>query len=131
MTALKSLNDTLTAAVKMLDEAATHIRDLPLEPRKENIKRIGKALTLISEVQLKIYEISPELEPDFLRQFSKYPGENRKFGDTLLQGEAFCEAGEAHKAITLFEDYISGNPPDFFLDLARNRIERIKKDFRL
>jgi hypothetical protein len=48
MPSLESLNDLLNQAAKVLDTAALQVRDVPLEPRKENIRRIAAVLTAIS-----------------------------------------------------------------------------------
>lgn len=64
MADLKSLNELLSAAVKILDSAATEIRKIPFDPVKDNVFKIGDALTSIFELQRQIYEADPGLDPD-------------------------------------------------------------------
>ncbi|MDH3975929.1 MAG: hypothetical protein OEV42_16770 [Deltaproteobacteria bacterium] len=59
MATLKSINEHLKAAAEQLDHAARGICDLPLEPTKEHLGAIGKALGNILEVQCKIYHLQP------------------------------------------------------------------------
>ena len=73
MADLKSLNESLYAAARILDYAAAEIRDIPLKPTKQNISTIGKALTLIIDIQKQIYKIDPKLKPEFLKRPSPYP----------------------------------------------------------
>lgn len=87
---LKSLNESLSAAARILYYAATEIRDIPLDPTKENISTIGEALTLIFKIQQQIYMNDPSLEPEYLRRTSPYPDElKRKFGKLLLRMQTF------------------------------------------
>ena len=115
----------------MLDHAAAQIGDTPLEPRKEFIEKIGQALTLIFEIQQQIYKLDPSLEPDYLKQPPPYPRESRKFGDVIIQAADYEEAGDYQKAIAAYQEYISQGPPEFFSNMARNQIERIKKQFNV
>ncbi len=62
MADLKSLDELLSKAVSLLDSAAKEIRDIPLNPVKENIYKIGDALTSIFELQRQIYDADPDLE---------------------------------------------------------------------
>ena len=130
MADLKSLNDLLSEASRILDTATTEIRDVPLNPTKENIYRIGKGLDLIFEVQCQIYKIDHSLDPEYLKRSSLSPtGVNRKFGEILLQASDLCDDKKYQDAISLYEDYISENPPEFFANMAKKRIARIKKDY--
>lgn len=65
--ALKRLSERLTESAKILDKAASEIRDLKLNS-KQNIQKIGGALANIFEIQMQIYEKQPNLRPDFLKR---------------------------------------------------------------
>ncbi len=130
MADLKSLNKLLSAAAGILDTAAAEIRDVPLNPTKENIYKIGQALSLIFDIQHQIYKIDPNLEPEHLKRPSPFPpGVSRRFGDILLKACDLCDDKKYQEAISLYEDYISENPPAFFIELAEGRIDNIKKDY--
>ena len=130
MSDLKSLNELLSAAAKILDDAAVEVRNIPLESKEENIKRIVVALTCIAEIQLEIYKIQPDLKPKTSNMKSPFPPEaNRRFGEILLKASDLCENTEYQEAVSVFEDYLSEKPPDFFVRLAGNQIQRIKRDF--
>ncbi len=127
---LKSLNESLSAAARILDYAATEIRDIPLNPTKENISTIGEALTLIFKIQQQIYMNDPSLEPEYLRRPSPYPVElNRKFGEIVIKDADLCDIGRYQEAISLYDNLINENPPEFFAKMAKDRIAKIKKDY--
>jgi len=128
MTTLKNLDDLLTACSKILDEAATKIGNTDLEPKKKYIQNIGHALTLIFEIQKEIYKLDPSLEPNYLKQPPPYPGEGRRFGDVIIEAADYEEAGDFRKAIAAYQAYIAERPPDFFVNMAKRQIERIKKE---
>lgn len=62
---IDNLNSILTESAKELDVAACMIRDLDIN-KTSNVKRIGEALVNISEIQLELYKIKPDLKPDYL-----------------------------------------------------------------
>jgi hypothetical protein len=127
----KSLDQLLAAASRILDHVAAQIQDTPLKPTKEYIGKIGQALTLIFEIQQEIYRLEPSLEPDYLKQPPPYTGEGREFGDVIIHAADCEEAGDYHKAIAAYQEYIAQGPPEFFANMARNQIERIKKQFNV
>jgi hypothetical protein len=130
MADLKYLNEILWATMRILDYAAEEIRDIPLNPKKENISRIGKALTLIIDIQQQIYQVDPKLKPEYLKRSSPYPAElNRRYGEIVIKDADLCDLKMYHEAISLYENFISANPPEFFTKMAKNRIAKIRKDY--
>jgi len=73
MASLESINEKLRVAAEMLDQAASEIRDLPLDPAKKHIGGIGEALGNIFQIQHEIYRLRPELQPDFLKEETPVP----------------------------------------------------------
>jgi len=63
---MEKLNKFLTEAASKLDKSAALIRDLDLD-QKNNRERIAEALANIFEIQHQIYDINPELKPDYLK----------------------------------------------------------------
>jgi hypothetical protein len=130
MADLKYLNELLWTATRILDSAAEEIRDIPLNHTKENISTIGKALTLIIDIQQQVFRIDPKLKPEYLKQSSPYPGElNRRFGDIVIKDADLCDLKLYQEAVSLYENFISENPPEFFTKMAKDRIAKIKKDY--
>ena len=130
MTDLKSLNELLSKAIKNLDSASTEIRNIPLNPIKENIYKIGDALTSILEIQRQIYDVDPNLESEHLKQPSLYTAElNRLYREIVVKVDHLCNSGKYQEAITLYRNFINENPSEFFTDLANDRIAQIKKDY--
>ncbi len=66
-TSFELLNQLLVEAAAKLDTAAAMIRDLNLSP-PNNIRKIGEALVNVFEVQHEIYEVRPDLKPEFLKE---------------------------------------------------------------
>lgn len=127
---LKSLNESLSAAARILDLAAKEIRVIPLNPIKDNISLIGEALSSIFDIQKQIYKANPDLEPEYLKRPSPYPVElNRKFGEVVIKGAQLCDLGRYQEAISLYEGFINEDPPPFFINMAKNSITKIKKDY--
>ena len=64
---LDSLNALLSEAAKLLDQSAGQIRDTGLNP-EENIRKIAYALAEIFEVRSQIFQLRPDLTPDYLKK---------------------------------------------------------------
>ena len=67
MASFEELEKLLEDAARLLDQAAKQIRDLDLEPQK-NIRRIGEAIILASEIRNEVYGVRPDLTPEYLRK---------------------------------------------------------------
>lgn len=66
MVSFESINEKLLIAVENLDQAASEIHNLPLEPANQHIRGIGEALANVFQIQHEIYRQRPDLQPDFL-----------------------------------------------------------------
>lgn len=64
---LDSLNALLSEAAKLLDQSAGQIRDTGLNP-EEDIRKIAEALAEIFEVRMQIFQLRPDLTPDYLKK---------------------------------------------------------------
>jgi hypothetical protein len=73
MASLDSIHQLLAEATGRLNEAIQQIRDLPLEPRKEHMHRVGKALSEIYDIQYHIFALRPELTPQVLNGPFQHP----------------------------------------------------------
>ena len=127
MPSLEWINELLIEAAETLDRAALGIRDAPLEPAKENIHRIGEALTKIYEVQLRIYESRPDLKPDYLKRPIKNQGDNRALGMALIEADELAEAGKVEEAIGVLDGFIKKCPAPHLRGIAEAEIERYKR----
>jgi aromatic-L-amino-acid decarboxylase len=102
------LEELLKQASSLLDEAASVIRDLGMAPER-NIRSIGEALGMISDVRIAVYQDRPDLTPSSLRE----PPEPSTQGD--LHPERFRVS--AHHVVDWIARYLA--EPERFPVLAR------------
>jgi hypothetical protein len=127
---LESLNNSLSVAGQILDNAASDIRDLKIESVEENIEKIGQALSLIFDIQNALYKIDPKLKPGYLNSPSPFQSEdNKRFGEIILLASDMCNEGKYQEAISLYESYISEKPPEFYKELAIGQIHKIEMEY--
>lgn len=67
MPTLDDINGLLEEANAKLNEAMHAIRDLPLEPKRDHMHRVGKALAEIYDIQYHVFALKPELTPPALQ----------------------------------------------------------------
>ena len=63
---IEKLNKLLTQAAGKLDKSAALVTELNLD-KENNRGRIAEALANIFDIQHQIYELKPDLKPDYLR----------------------------------------------------------------
>jgi hypothetical protein len=73
MASLDSIWRLLEEAAARLNEAALQVRDLPLEPKREHMHRIGQALSEIHEIQYHVFALQPDLTPQIFRGPFEHP----------------------------------------------------------
>ena len=62
MTEPEELNKMLTDSFEQLVECTHLVKEIPLDPKGENIYSLGKAMAEISDVLGKLYKLHPELK---------------------------------------------------------------------
>lgn len=124
MPTLESLYKLLNEASSILNEAAHEIKDIPLEPKPENIMHIADALGSILDIKLKIHERNPEITVTNLREQPK--DDNRDFEHTAMFAEELVEQGKYEHAITVLQSFLRKERPDSL----RNRANEIIKKYK-
>ena len=126
MATLESINRLLSVAASLMDHAATEIRDAKVEPVRENIERIGKALAEVFEIQLEIYKLQPDLKPDYLKQPSEYSAANRLLTEYMFNASEFELAGNNERAIETFQEFLALESSPLHRDIVTAEIKRLQ-----
>lgn len=122
---LKSLHQLLRVASHLLDQAAEEIRANDLDPVRENIERIGRALIEVIEVQRLIYEEQPELTPKSLAASAKEADAGRLFTQFTMEALALEDAGHTDAAREKYTAFIGISPSHPHREIARAEIRRL------
>jgi len=122
----KEIDSILKECASQLDYSAGLIRDLPLEPKRENIRKIGRALAEICELREAVFKLDPSLKPDGWDDPPTHAEYNRMFGQAILQAEEFVEAGNIKEAIKTFESFVFIGPPEELQEMAENEIQKLR-----
>ena len=131
MDKLATIEEKLVKVRKLLDEAARDIADSEIPCRTADIEHIGEALAAISDIQLSIYELRPDLMPEYLREKSEHPDLNRQFGRILIQNQSLLSGNKPDEAIQLLTNFVEEEPPANYVEMANNEIRRIQKMFNV
>ena len=129
MSKLVEIDEKLNQVRGMLDEVASSISQSELLTKSAAIGSIGEALAAISDIQMAIYEIKPDLMPEFLKREPSYREENIKFGEIVMEIQSNLALNKPLESISLMNEYIAGNPPEKYRHMAESEIHRIKKLF--
>lgn len=122
----ESIDRLLTVVAKLLDSSAAEVRDAPLEPVRENISRIGDALTQVFEVHDALYAAYPALKPAFLTEESSDSDSNRLLTEFLGRALGFERAGDIPAAIAELEQYTAVESSAAHIEIARGQIQRLQ-----
>lgn len=130
MASLESIDRLLTAAARLMDEAASEIRDAEAEPVHENIEHIGRALSEIFQLQQHIYESRLELAPADLSEPSENPEANRLLGEFICRASELERSGNVQAAIAELERFTAQESSPFQVEIAVGEIERLRNAAR-
>ena len=123
----ESIHRYLAVAATLLDRAAAEIRGTKLEPVRENIERIGKALAETFEIQHQIYLIRPDLKPEYLEQPSECSKANRSLTWYMYRASECELAGDIKGAIAAFQEFLTLESAPLHRDIAATEIERLQR----
>src|SRR5438874_5328292 len=98
MPTLDELDTQLVAATHLLDLAAATIRDCPLQPTSEHIRRIGEALAQVFDIQRAAYEKRPDLKPAVLRDTSDFSDASGRLAAAVSRAHKLGEVGQFAEA---------------------------------
>jgi hypothetical protein len=128
MASPESIHQLLAVAARLLDQAATEIRDGALEPVQDNIKHVGRALVEIFEIEKRIFAVRPQLTPAYLNEPSPTPEANRRL--TQFMGEA-CQledAGRTLEAIAKYREYLTMEDSAHHRGIAEHELDRLTRE---
>jgi hypothetical protein len=112
MPTLDELNDELVAAAHLLDLAAATIRDCPLQPSSEHIRRIANALAEVFDIQRAVYEKRPDLTPAVLRDASAFSEASGRLAAAVSKAHKLGEVGQFAEAESVLTEYIAAESSD-------------------
>lgn len=127
MASLESIHQLLTVAARLLDSAASDIREAKLEPVHENIGRIGEILEAVFEIEQKIYALQPNLQPAYLSEPSPSPESNKRLTRYIFQACELENAGELEQAIERYKEYLRLEESSHHREIAEGEIRRLSK----
>jgi hypothetical protein len=130
MAGADSIDRLLTVAASLLDQAAAEMRDANLEPVRENIHRVGVALSEVYEIQHAIYAARPDLAPKFLAEESPHAESNKLLTEYLARAVRMERDGDAGAAVAELAAYLVLETSELHRNIARGRIERIRNGSR-
>ena len=125
MASPESIHHLLTVAARLLDSAASEIRDAKLEPVRENISQIGYALAVIFEIEQKIYVLRPDLKPAYLSEPSPHSESNKLLTRFMAEAIEQEDAGEIALAIEKYREYLVLEESPHHREIAEGEIRRL------
>lgn len=128
MASPESIHQLLRVASRLLDQAASEIRDAQLEPVRGNIRRIGQALSEIIDIEQQIFAIRPELRPAYLNEPSPHPEANKRLTRFMSEALELEDAARFDDAIAKYKEYLAIEDSPDHRAIAEREIERLSTD---
>lgn len=122
---LKPLHQLLRVASHLLDQAAAEVRHKDLDPVTGNIERIGRALIEVMEVQRRIFDLQPELQPKSLAASDREADANKLFTRFMLEALVLEDVGNTVAAVEQYTRFIGISPSYHHREIARAEIRRL------
>ncbi|WP_342130156.1 hypothetical protein [Hydrogenophaga sp. OTU3427] len=125
MASPESIYRLLRVASKLLDQAASEIRDGKLEPVRGNIEHIGRALSEIFDIRQKIYEVRPDLKREYLSEPSPNPEANRLLTRFMFEASELEDGGRTAEAIEKYKEFLAIETSELHREIAESEIMRL------
>ena len=129
MDKLADLNNRLKVIGRLLDGAATQVRDAPPSPTGAHIQKIGEAMAAVFEIQCAIYKLRPELDTPYEDPPQEVQAANRRLGDALIAAYDLADASRVPEAVALLRDFAKLEPSEYHRGLAEAEAERIRANY--
>lgn len=129
MDKLADLNNRLRVIGRLLDGAASQIRDAPLSPTGAHIQKIGEALAAVFEIQCAIYKLRPELDTPYEEPPEEVRAANRRLGEALIAAYDLADASKVPEAVAFLREFAKLEPSDYHRGLAEGEAERLRANY--
>jgi hypothetical protein len=122
----EQLHRTLRTAAQLLDSAASQIRDLPLQPTRENVRLVGEALALVFQLRRNVEVERPGLARQYPEPTEEESAANRRLGAALVAADDLADGHSNAKAAAFLEEYAAREESMYHRDLALLEAGRYK-----
>lgn len=121
---IEQLNRQINHALRSVNSVATSVASNELEPRSENVDKVASALTLLADVQQRIFETYPELEYhyDETRPPTKYM---EQFRNHLASADELSSAGHTSEALEELRNALAMEPPPLAHEMLVVKIKEV------
>jgi hypothetical protein len=128
MAPIETLHQRLVLVASLLDTAAAEVRDVPVNPARDNIRHIGDALASIHEVLRSIYVVRPDLRPEALDQPSSDADANKRLTPVLAEAYRLLDKGQVPQAIEMLASYAATETSPLHRSIALSEIEAFRRE---
>ena len=126
MSTVEELNKILTEVCEQLVECSSIIRDIPLEPHKKNMYKVGKALAEISNLRAEIYKNYPNLKPSKWGEPLTDQDYEEMYNTAIEMAEEYINEGKYERALETYETFIFIRPSGSYVEIIKKNIDKIR-----
>lgn len=126
MDRLDGLTKALEAASQLLDWAAQEIVAIPFEPKAENLGIAVSAISAVSDLRLKLYELRPQLLPSHMKGKQLQRPRNAIYDDTNPLPVNASEEIAILAAIKVIEGIAAPNKNVHLTQLAASELPKLR-----
>ena len=126
MDRLDALTKVLEATSQLLDWAAQEIVEIPFEPKGDNLGIAVRAISGVTDLKLKLYELRPHLLPSHLRRNQPFPPGNTVYDNANPLPLAAREELAILAAIKVIEGIAAANKNVHLTQLANSQLPKLR-----
>ena len=127
----EEIHKLLVACTEQLVDSVNIIRETPLEPIGENLRRIGRALAEISDLRTELYKTYPQLKPAKWGESLEEADYKEMYEDAIAWAAEYIQAGNPKKGVEVLEKFISITPHENIRAIAEKKVKEMKDEFAL
>ena len=131
MSSIEELNRMIATCCEDMVDCTAIIKDIELEPIRENIYKVGKAIAELSELRSEIYKVRPDLKPELWDEPPSEEAYGEMYETAIEMAEEHLENNSPKRAVETIESYLFIGPHEKYEKLAQKKLKELRRKYGL
>jgi len=131
MSSIEELDKAIAKCCEDMIDCTSIINDIELEPIRENIYKVGKAIAELSELRSEIYKVRPDLKPALWDQPPSEETYGEMYETAIEMAEEYLENNLPKRAVETIESYLFIGPHEKYEKMAQEKLKELRQKYGL
>lgn len=124
---IETLEALLAGACTLLNDAAAIQKELKTQPEKDVLRSIADALLRCWDARDHIFNVRPDLKPEFMMHAEKFPEVHEAYVSTIEKAVKYEQEGRLGEATDAYNQFLLNAPECFYRRIIEFRVVYLKE----